>query len=509
MSAYYPQGVIVLRVLLEDFSSKSVRLQKPYEFTAVAKDLDVNLNSYNEADTFSATIDYRNLPFDPRIIRSLGVSIHIENKKAIFKQDGSRSLDTIIPSKNNLVFQGYADSDRIQLDEENRLVTIEGRDFTALLIDREYLGEPILLTKPVDKLIRDLLDQLPSTKFDIADPRQGIEIELQGLTEKDLPILAGETAGKGEMDGAKNGRKSRSYWDIIQGLINDSGLIAFISLNKLIITKPRNLYDRSKSKVFIYGRNVKSLEFERKLGRQKGFNIKIVALNADGKKLEIARIPEEATEAWSKEIGVSRKPVMLPVAKAGGKGNTEPGATGEPDGEVAPYITFKVSLALVSKERLVSIGEKIYEELGRQQIEGKLSTREMKIFSPESNSGADRFFDSTKFRVGTPLEIRIDQGDMEGLNKLLPPAARDRQKDKEKPESIEGRRKAIANFLRSRGYVGKRAQIADAMAEALTRFDTPFFTKSVNFKLSQDNGFDMDISFINFIEIPQNLVESK
>ena len=383
MSYYYPQGVIVLRVLLEDFSSGSVRLQKPYTFTAVAKSLDVNLNSYNEADTFSATIDYRNLPFDPRIIRSLGVSIHMENKGAIFKQNMSGALDTITPNADNLIFQGFADSDKIDFDEDTRTVTVEGRDFTALLIDREYLGDPIPLTKPVDKVIRDLLDQLPQTKVEAGDPGQGIDIELVGITTADLPTLANLATGKGKLEGAKNGRKSRSYWDKIQEIISDSGLIAYISLDKLIITKPRNLYDRSKSKVFIYGRNVKTLEFERKLGRQKGFNVRVVSLNTKDKKIEDARIPEEASVEWCKEIGVRREAIKLPVVKAAGKGNQEQGKT-EVKAETAPYMTFKVAQDIASKEQLISIGEKIYEELGRQQIEGKLSTREMRIYSPES-----------------------------------------------------------------------------------------------------------------------------
>ncbi len=276
MAVYYPQGVLVLRVLLEDFSTKSVRLQTPLSWTVLAKSIDVNLNSYNEADTFSATIDYKNLPFDPRIIRSLGVSIHIENKKAIFSQDKSGKLSDIKPTRDNLVFQGFADSDKISLDDSSRTVTIEGRDFTALLIDREYLGEPIVLTKPVDQVIRNLLDELPQTKVDPSDPAQGLAIELLGITSSDLPTIADLTTGKGELEGAKNGRKKRSYWDKIQEIINDSGLIAYVSLDRLVITKPRNLYDRSKSKVFVFGRNLKSLEFERKLCRQKGFNVRVV-----------------------------------------------------------------------------------------------------------------------------------------------------------------------------------------------------------------------------------------
>lgn len=505
MSVYYPQGVITLRVLLEDFSTKSVRLQKPYVLTLVAKELTVNLNSYLEADTFDCTIDYKNLPFDPRIIRSLGVSIHMENKRQIFDLATGGGLDPITPTKNNIIFQGFADTDSIDLNESSRTVKIEGRDFTSLLIDREYLGDPIFLTKPVNLVIRDLLDQIPQTKIDPADPGQGLEIELVGITEAELPVLADFAPAKGPMDGAKNGRKKRSYWDKIQELINDSGLICFVSIDRLVITKPRNLYDRAKSKVFVYGRNIKSLEFERKLGRQKGFNIRVVSLNTLGKKLEEARIPEEASEEWAKSIGIPREAITLPVVKAAGK-EGEQGST-TPDGEIAPYITFKVSQEIANKEQLIRNGEKIYEELGRQQIEGTLSTMEMKIFSPESELSSERFFDSTKFRVGTPIEIRIDQGDLEGLNRLLAPAARNKQKEAEAAKTIDQRKSAIVAFLKRRGYVGDKIGIAEAMAEALTSFDSPFFTKSVTFKLSQDRGFSMDLDFINFIEIPKNLAE--
>jgi hypothetical protein len=501
MSVYYPQGVIVLRVLLEDFSTKSVRLQKTYKWTVIAKELNVNLNNYSEADTFDCTIDYKNLPFDPRIIRSLGVSIHMENKEQIFDLKSGGGLDPITPTKDNVIFQGFADTDAINLDENSRTVKIEGRDFTSLLIDREYLGDPIFLTKPVNQVIRDLLDQIPQTKIDPNDKGQGLEIELLGIKESDLPILSALTSSKGELDGAKNARKKRSYWDKIQELVNDSGLICFVSIDKLVITKPRNLYDRSKSKVFVYGRNVKTLEFERKLGRQKGFNIRVVSLNFRDKKLEEARIPEEASEEWAKSIGVKREAVRLPVAKAAGKDNQEQGET-QPEGEVAPYMTFKVNQEIVSKDQLIDIGEKIYEELGRQQIEGKLSTMEMRVFSKESGG-----FDSTKFRVGTPIEIRIDQGDLEGLNQLLAPAARNQEQDRQAEKSLEQRRASIVAFLKRRGYVGEKGAIAEAMAEALTAFDTPFFTKSVTFRLSQDKGFSMDLDFINFIEIPKNLVE--
>jgi len=557
MSLIYPQGVISLRVLFEDFSTTKVELQKTYVWTVLAKNLKVNLNSYLEADTFSATIDYKNLPFDPRIIRSCGVSIYMENKQEIFQIDskstGFRALNHIKPSEKNIVFQGFADSDKIEFNDSDRTVTLEGRDFTSLLIDRPYLGESYAPLDRMDQVIRRLLDFLPSTKVDPERPGTGLTVEVQGMSDDQIPKLS-ELMGKGELDGKKNPRAKRSYWDHIQKLMNDSGLIAFVSLDKLVITKPRNLYNRGNSKVFMYGRNVTSLNFERKLGRQKGFNIRVVSLANIGDKKEVleARIPEEATEEWSRETGIVREPIYLPVAKAASAKNQEQGSTdtekppfifgstpspanasGAPsteDGksEPAPYITFKIR-NINKKEQLVEIGQALYEQLGRQQIEGTLETNEMKIYSPEVTIAAavkdkketldidesrdavtSKFFDATKFRVGTPIEIRIDQGDMEGLDRLRSRAARNKD---ESEDTIAVRRKNIAAFLRSRGYgrtaSGTDNNIAEAMALSLTLFDSPFFTKAVQFTLDHENGFAMELEFINFIEVPKDLVEGK
>jgi hypothetical protein len=522
-SIYYPQGVISLRVLFEDFSTQSVRLQNSYAWTVVAKNLKVNLNSYMEADTFSATIDYRNLPFDPRIIRSCGVSIYLENKKQIFDLNSGRGLDAITPSKDNIIFQGFADTDKMELSEDDRTITLEGRDFTALLIDREYLGDPIAPIDRVDVLLQALVNQLPQTKVDPTQPGSGLTVVPLGLNEEDIPRLSQLAPGKGPFDGQINPRSKRSYWDMIQQIVNNSGLIAYVSLDQLVLTKPRNLYDRKQSKVFVYGKNVKDLSFERKIGRQKGFNVRVVSINTEQKEVLEARIPEEATEEWSRDTGVIRQAVTMPVPKAPAVGNQEQGETftklpsfltgpvakpsGEPiveekKAEPAPYITFKIA-NIADKDHLVKIGEKIYEELGRQQIEGRLSTLEMKVYTEETRTT----FDATKFRVGTPIEIRIDHGDLEGLNAVRRPAARNN--DKDDPKSMAETRQRILSFLKRRGYGQTNAKIAEAMADALTQFDTPFFTKAVEFTLDHEQGFSMELEFINFIEISKHLVEGK
>ena len=48
--------------------------------------------------------------------------------------------------------------------------------------------------------------------------------------------------------------------------------------------------------------------------------------------------------------------------------------------------------------------------------------------------------------------------------------------------------------------------IADALAEVIAKFDSPFFTKAVQFTVDQESGWSMEIDFLNFIDLPRSLV---
>lgn len=464
MPVYYPQGIMTLRVRLEDHGdTENVNLQELHAFSVVCRRVRVQLNSYLEADTFDAEIDFKNFPFDPRSIRSAGVTIHVEDRKRIFRTNNSLRL--LQPTEESIIFQGFADEDNIELDEEKRTVRLEGRDFTSLLLDQEYVGDPIATTKPIDQVIKGLLEELEATA----------EIEILNQTNGTLPTISQFSPTFNKEAAVKNGRPRKTYWDMIQSIVEQAGLIGYISLDKFVLSKPRALYNKSKAKKFVYGHNLKSLTFTRKLGRQKGFNIRVLSLDIEKKKVLEAKIPEEATEAWTQDISLPRKRIQVPNIKPDG-------TQGEP--KDAPFITFRVP-NVTNKDQLVSIGEKIFEEVGRQQIEGSLSTKEMVICDKEND-----FFNATEFRIGTPIEVSIDQGDLEGMPRLL------------ESGSQSNRVNRIKKFLIERCYDPK---IALAFAQSLVKFNAVFFTKAVEFTLDQENGWTMDIDFINFIELPQNL----
>jgi hypothetical protein len=458
---YYPQGALTLRVLWEDFGNKgNAKLQEVYTLPVLARRLSVNINDYTQADTFSCEIDYKQFPFDPRSIRACGVTISMQDMKRLF-YSGRNPLE-IKPTQDNTIFQGFADEESIRFDETARTVKLEGRDFTALLIDRPWLEEPPDLSRPLNIILEQILSNLKETA----------SIELKNLVKGDLPTLGKYANSFSEQSQKKSGKKSESYWDVIQDLVSRAGLIGYIELDKLVISKPRVLYDEKKALSFVYGRNLKNLDFKRKLGRRKNFNVHVLSLNPESKTEPVinAYIPEEATAEWAKEMGLKAERIKIPKLDAQGN---------KTDDQDAPFITFRVP-NIVDKGHLINVGQELYEELGRQQIEGSFSTRDM-----ETHDGLKDCVNLLSLRNGTPLKIVIDQGDMAGLAKQ----STTEQKTK---------------FLIDRCYSPK---VARALAETLTnpRFTQPFYTKGVEFTLDSENGFEIKVEFINFISVPEKL----
>jgi hypothetical protein len=456
MSFYYPQAAMTLRVVWEDFGRDQVAsLQQVYALPIVARRVTVNINDYTQADSFDCEIDYKQFPFDPRTIRACGVTISMQNMGKLFQDNNA--LNQIIPNENNTVFIGFADEEGIKLDEQSRVVRLEGRDFTALLIDEKYRGGPIDLNRTVDQILSQLLVELPSNLQ--------AKLSLDNRVIGALPNLGQFAPDFNEMGTKKNTKRNESYWDVIQDLVSRAGLIAYIELDRLVISKPRVLYDKKQAKRFIYGKNLKTLEFKRKIGRMKNFNIVVRSLLVESKQVIEAVIPEESKDDWSLATGIPQKRIQIPNMNADG-------TPGEP--KDAPFIAFRVS-NIGSKDQLIEVAQKIYEEIGRQQIEGSFMTQEM-----ETVDGQNRCFDILLLRNGTPVSIEIDQGDLKGLSKA-------------------GSTSEKVKFLTQRCYEPKVAQV---LAESLGRFPMIFYTKSVKFTIDQENGFQIDVDFINFIETP-------
>lgn len=460
MAVYYPQAAIVLRVTWEDFGTDDPVLQQTELFNILPKSVTVTINDYKEADKFEASIDYSAFPFDPRCMRAIGVQICMEDVKRLYDQANKNV--TITPSPDNTVFTGFADSNRMTFDDSTRTVTIEGRDFTSLFTDQKRIvPTPVPLSNKIDAVIQALIDEQGEATE---------QIVVENRTGSELPVLSALAPDFNPFSGQKNMKKNQKYWDLMMNILGKVGLIGFIELDRFVITKPQNIYEKKQMKQFIWGKSLKDLEFTRRVGRMKNFNVLVRTLNTSKKPAEIieAKIPLEAVDPdFIKQHGNTEQ-AKIELDKDGKK--VEPP-------KPADYYTFFVKDVL-DKNTLIGIGENVYDEISRQQIEGSLKTFEMEI--PEEKDGLSvQMVKFNTIRNGTAIRIYLDQSELAAINS-----------DSSKAEKIR--------FLVNRGYPRKLAQ---SFASSLERINTAFYTQSVTFHLDSDSGFEMDLNFINFIDI--------
>jgi hypothetical protein len=462
MSLYYPQGGVILRPRWEDFGSGSAILQEVKDIPVSCRSLSVERNDYSEADTFKATIDYAAFPFDPRCMRACAVTICMEDRKKTYNLDNS--LNLIEPTPDNTVFIGFADESSIKFDDTTRTVQLEGRDYTSLFIDQKRVNtEPIALSKPIDQIIQDLINEQLATKDIKVDNRTG---------ENPMPTLAQLAPDFNPVTSVKNQKRKETYWEIMQDIVSRVGFVGFIELDKYVITKPQNIYEKKNIKHFIYGGNIKDLNFTRKLGRAKDFNVLVKSFNPLEKRIEEAKLPEEAKDAqFIANFGNVR--TTVPQLDKDGKKIDPP--------KDADFYTFLVK-DITNKEQLIKIGESIFEELSRQQIEGSLTTYEMEV--PEERNEDTSPIKFSQMRNGSAIRIFLSQAELKEIDS----------------NANKAQRKA---FLLRRGYP---RELADAWADSLSRINTVFYVKSVMFEMDMDNGFTMKIDFINFIDLDSSLL---
>lgn len=455
MSVAYPQAAVVLRVIWEDFGTEAPALQNTYTLEILPKRISVRLNNYREADEFDIEMDYRTFPFDPRLIRSCQVSIHVENMKSLVDENGAtRKIKPLAPDTgpdHNTVLTGFVDTIEIEHDDDSKMVKMRGRDFTSLYVDTPWTLKTVSYAQPVDKVIADIIKGLPTTG----------DIQVENRTGKaELPTLSKVAPDLGELSGKRNSQKKENYWEVIQEIAAKSALIIFIELDKLVITDPTVLTEPAKAVNFIYGHNIKNISFERKVGRMKGFNVRVRAII--GKEVKVIDIPRQA-----KTLDIKGRDIM--VAKQTSKGTK----VQDEKAETAPFMSFAVT-DIVDEAALIAQGEKIFIEMSRQQIEGKFTTYEMTSFD-----GDKKVIDLTKIRNGAAVSIEINPQDMKEMQRASTPEER-------------------MKYLVARNYA---PQAAAAIAENFGRFSTPFYVRDVEMSFESERGWKLEVSFINRIEV--------
>ena len=251
---YYPRHVLRLAAVLEAFDGGATTLDRAVEWAIVPRSARLERNDVHTADTLACVIDYREFPFDPRLVRALSVAYF-----AGCTDGGPLPLDA-----QHLRFLGVVDTPESDLGEETQTVTLEARDYTAILLgQRAKPSMAVPLGRGLDAVLADLLATLPGEQATLLRP------VIQGPDGAPIPWPIVPDAGRA---GARLPVDPKdSLWSLIRRVCEAQGFVVFVDLDRLVVSTSRTLgadgslrADADRVHV-VFGRELSGLRMKRTL----------------------------------------------------------------------------------------------------------------------------------------------------------------------------------------------------------------------------------------------------
>jgi hypothetical protein len=377
-----------------------------------------------QAATWSITFPYDTVPIDPRLLRAVGVEIHIGCVSAEDfgnAQAGAHGRDgqatSILATRSGLVdpftgkpatrdstllFYGTCDQWEVEHAPGGSTVTMTGRSIIGILLDGKppiNVMDQIDLDRPIHRVIADLISTIPS------DNRLAIDVVTDASEWDDgvVPSPGVITGYNTSRIGTKTGKVKTnagsstdriSYWDLITNLCNSVGAIPHLQGAQLWVRPGRSIFEiqsrtgdsgpfqgeriapdgKLKVRRLVLGRNIEKLKISRKFG---GVVVPtVIVYGFDDRAQGAARLvsgqwpPADSVEAMSKKEGDE-----LRISQPG----------------------------IRDRERLIQIARDVYEEVGRGETGADFSTASLASFGGDNDDP-----DLLRLRPLDPIEVTVD-----------------------------------------------------------------------------------------------------
>lgn len=498
-------------------------------FAVLPQQATIERNGIIDPSTGSVVLDFKDVPIDPRILRSCLVTITIGTVTSGDYRDGvvnrqtrtSDGLFTSIVERNageevrftgsQSRFVGMADEWLIDLSESGDTVEIRCRDISAIIKDQRLpKGVTIDLNLPLLDGIEDLFSRLDDDGKQLfpmlvgfplffGTPEDYAQQGTTGSTDRGpvpgetLPETA-KTRGGRQSKAQKQGDHEDSLWDHIVTVCQKQGLIPFVRGFVLFIAKPQTLYEQvANGRKMVYGRNLTNLKFARKIGAVQADTIEVRSFDPDIDKTRWARHPVLAGEPTS---GILNDPGS-PQPKRSRPTKVSP--IGQPDETVRVLSVPRIT----DLEVLESIAQQTFQEIARQEVEGSFSTDDLDSFKDPDDPNDDLpSADLLALEPGEPITILI-----------APPNTSAAQGDPFQQTEVQGKKTqtnaqdlfsqsaaARTDYLRGLGISSETAQRLAQAAEQIPLANT-FKAAYVNINYDIDDGVSMEVSFYNYITV--------
>lgn len=454
---FYPQCRATLSVVFDGFGGGD---SKPFIADVRPKSAQVHLNGYHDADTFGLDFDLATLPFSPDLLRSVAVQLYLFDA-------GGVTTPADWNTEDNRVIVGLVDLPRSHRGSDGKTIHFEGRDYTGLLLDRQWdPAKRVPVGQPLNEVVQQLVDEglrhtdgsLQRTLTVRPTPAEVREASL------DVPVLTGVSAldvhGKIRVDkkgklhipkaGAGKGRANRhgvpakngnSYWDVIYRLCISHGFIVFVRGLDVVISQPHILDDEAASRAvtLAWGRNLEYFDEERKLGKEAVPTI-VVVCNDGGKTLRAQWPPS----AHTKTTAIATKKDEYQIV-------TETGIS--------------------DVGELRNIARMRYQNLARSESKVKFATRDLRDESGRS---------LLRLRSGDPVAVKLDE--LGGAEMAQLTAAQ--------------RRSRLVRL----GYHEEIAQFVADQYDQIKQYQRPYYARDISFDWGDgDDGLKIEVEGVNYV----------
>ena len=414
----------------------------PFTVDATPIDATVHRNGYHEADTWSLSFNARSLPFDPDLIRAAAVSIFM------FAADGlDDRREPAVPA--NFMILGLCDDAGLELGRDGQVFRMDGRDATALLLDREWdPKEKVQVGRPLSVVVQQMADRvLP------AGSRLRFDVVFESVDERGLPtpqpIVGRSRRGKNR---GLNVDAGKSYWDAIYELCLSHGFIVFVRDTQIVITDPQTqtTIPRAGTPHVAYGKNLDSLSVQRRFGKE--------------------RVPQIAFNTHDPRTG-RRIKVLYPK-----KHDTPKTGVGTLKDEI---LQLPAPDGVYDEGTLRRLARVHYETIARSESSYRFTTKFLRDIE-----GNDLF----RLDAGKPVHIHFDPFNAEQMRALS-----------------SGQR---VEHLLAMGYSPRLSAFLANHFDRLEQFTQPYYVKSAEFVWSNTSGIQITCEAANYSYEPREIREA-
>lgn len=487
-----PPGEEILNITPHKFAA-SQDLQTQVIEGIIPLRATLGLNGIRTASTLSVEIAFSDLPVEPRMVRGVAVELYLgtltadEFRRGVAGETRQGSANgqaeplNLIPKeyvdgfgkeRSNLRFQGWVDSWEVSYaGEQQPTVKLECRDNTTLLIDTQ---SPPLLTinprKPIDQAFAEYLSFFPQFA--------GLRVEYRP-TGVEAPIyqsVLAKSAFKPYLGPSSN--LAGSVWDYFTDVAGAIGHTVRFDGATVIIQRSKTIYGQQfprrpedpyqgrdlpgggryvPYRLFVYGRNVAEWNMKRKYTVAGPTTIEVRSYSPRLKRTLVVRYPLKADRLERGLPGFVMSDEKVQVFNVQG-------------------INDEASLRVVAQD--------IYEQLGRNEIELTIRTRDLGSFGGNLLDP-----DLLDCKVGDTIMFEVAR-DEETASVNTASAV----------ELADASSQSAYEYIKQFGYSDGFAR---AYAQAVrNRIIQPYFrVKRLDFDWSVDNGVDITLTGINYLEV--------